>query len=118
MLYGTDQGGYMSGHNGYGDLAKADYFSSYPNGSQLSGAILGFGVAKYSTTSKKIAVKVWDNTGSSGSPGTALATQNVKISTIATDVTNQTLTLVTKKGNDLETRFITGVVFVPLNSLI
>ncbi len=26
----------------------------------------------------------------------------------------QTLTLVTKKGNDLETRFITGVVFVPL----
>lgn len=26
----------------------------------------------------------------------------------------QTLTLVTKRGNDLETRFITGVVFVPL----
>jgi len=26
----------------------------------------------------------------------------------------QTLTLVTKKGNDLDTRFITGVVFVPL----
>ena len=26
----------------------------------------------------------------------------------------QTLTLVTKKGNDLETKFITGVVFVPL----
>ena len=26
----------------------------------------------------------------------------------------QTLTLITKKGNDLETRFITGVVFVPL----
>jgi len=33
---------------------------------------------------------------------------------LGSTLTFQTLTLVTKKGNDLETEFITGVRFVPL----
>ncbi len=95
LIYSTSKGGYITGHNGYSDKAFADYFSSYSAGSQLSGAIMYFGVAEYSTSSKKIAVKAWDNTGSSGSPGSVLSTANVKISDIATDISNQTYTLVT-----------------------
>jgi PKD repeat protein len=95
IIYPTNQGGYVTGHNGYSDKAFADYFSSYLAGSELSGAIMYFGVAEYSTSSKKIAVRAWDNTGSLGSPGSVLSTENVKISDIATDIANQTYTLVT-----------------------
>lgn len=116
LLPGTDQGGYLGGHNGYGDLAKADYFSVYPNSTPLVGALLAFGKATYSSSTKKIAVKVWDNTGSGGSPGSVLASQNIKISSIATDVANNSSTLVTFTNPiTISTPFYLGIEYTYAN---
>lgn len=112
VLYSIQGGGYLSGHNSYGDLAKADYFSVFPSNSELTSALLAFGVAKYSSTNKTISVKAWDNTGSNGSPGNTLATQTVKISTIATDVANNAYSLVTFTNPiTISTPFYLGIEF-------
>lgn len=82
VLYTNGSNGYVSGHNSFGDLAKADLFSTYTPGYLLKGAYMAFGRAKYSSTSKTINVRVWDDNGVSGAPGTVLATRAVAISSI------------------------------------
>lgn len=85
--------GYVSGHNYYMDIAKADYYSNYTPGSTLTEASMWFGVAKYSNaTTSKITVKVWDNTGTNGAPGTVLASETVTNSSIAADILQYQLT--------------------------
>lgn len=78
--------GYISGHNGDGDLAFADKFVNTLNNAQVTGASYGFGIAKYVTGSTNVAMKVWSANGTGGAPGTVLATTNVPISTIAANV--------------------------------
>jgi PKD repeat protein len=91
-IYPLSGGGYVSGHNYYYDIAKAEYFSNYMTGSELTEVMLWFGVAEYSSTSSKVTVKVWDNTGSNGEPGNVLASETVTIASIASDIAQLQLT--------------------------
>lgn len=92
----TSQGlGYISGHNSYEDMSKADYFSVYPNSSDLTSVLIYFTHAEYASSTSKVTVNVLDNSGSNGSPGSILASKDVLISDIATDVQNANYTLVT-----------------------
>jgi PKD repeat protein len=93
-LYKGSQWGFVAGHNWYGDLAFADYFYAYPSGSSISSVILGFGYAKYASSSSNLKIKVWDNTGSGGSPGNELYSQDVLLSSIYNDVLNGYYTVV------------------------
>lgn len=94
-LYLSDTWGYLAGHNNWGDLAKAEKYDNATT-AQVTGAFFYFAHAHTNTpATSHITASVWDTTGAGGSPGTLLATQNVLISTIATNVTNNALTYVT-----------------------
>lgn len=73
--------GYLSGHNKYGDLAKANKYTPAVSGSSITAAAIYFGVAK---GTGNVNVSVWDATGTGGSPGTRLTTQVVPISALST----------------------------------
>lgn len=83
LLEDTDsqQGGYVAGHNGFTDSAKAEYFSNTGNATQLNGAEFNFGFA---SGTGSIEFVVWDD--NNGTPGTELATQAVAVSSIIADV--------------------------------
>jgi PKD repeat protein len=91
-LYSSSTGGYVSGNNAYGDKAKADFFSGATTGWTISDAYIYFGVATGS--SSQVPVKIWNDNGTGGAPNTVLGTVNVPISTIVSNVTAQTPTLV------------------------
>ncbi|MCZ2355244.1 MAG: PKD domain-containing protein, partial [Bacteroidia bacterium] len=82
----TANGGYLAGHNSYQDKAKADKFtlaSSYTIGS----VTFAVGVAKSNTpASKYVTLKIWDDDGTGGVPGTVLFQQNVTYQTLMADV--------------------------------
>ncbi len=59
--YNSSNGGYVSGNNGYGDKAKADYFTGANNGWKISDVYIYFGVAKGSTSQAPI--KIWNDDG-------------------------------------------------------
>lgn len=81
-LYIFQAGSYITGHNQYADKAKAQYFTNTVN-AQVTGGIFYFGVAKTSNPStSKVVVKVWDDDGTAGAPGTVLAQQDLLISSI------------------------------------
>jgi PKD repeat protein len=82
----TATSGYVSGHNQYGDLAKADRFSATA-GATISQVQLFFGVAKSNTPSRTFNVRIWDANGTNGAPGTVLGTTTVTYGTAASDVT-------------------------------
>lgn len=87
--------GYVSGNNGYGDKAKAEYFASTNGYNRVSGGILSFGIAKAASPSSSVTVAVWDNTGTNGGPGAIIGTQVVPISTIAANIAANLPTTVT-----------------------
>ena len=91
-LYTNTGGGYVCGHNSFGDLSKTDSFYTSTPGATVDGVIYLFGVAKYSSASSKILARVWSD--NNGKPGSVLASENVLISDIAQDVTNQSTTYV------------------------
>jgi ELWxxDGT repeat protein len=100
VVYTNTGGGYVCGHNSYGDLAKADIFTTYTPGYKVKGAYLGFARAKYATTAKTVSIKIWDDNGTSGAPNTVLATKTVTIASIAPDVA---------AGNDSYVQFTSPV---------
>ncbi len=103
-------GGFISGHNSYGDLSFADYFYAYPSGSSISSVMLAFGYAKYASSTSKLKVKVWDNTGSSGAPGNELYSQDVLLSSIYNDVLNSYYTVVNFSSPvQITTNFYVGI---------
>ncbi len=86
--------GYVSGNNGFGDKAKAEYFASTAGYNRIAGGILKFGKATAAGASSSVTVAVWDNTGANGSPGAIIGSQVVPISSIATNVAaNQATTV-------------------------
>ncbi|WCL81397.1 zinc-dependent metalloprotease family protein [Saprospira sp. CCB-QB6] len=91
-------GGYLSGHNGYGDLAKADYFNYGGANSHLTGAYFGFGQAVASNASNSFNVQVWDGTG--GTPGAVIATVPIAYQDIANIIAGGS-----------------GVVFIPFGNI-
>jgi PKD repeat protein len=76
---GIDQG-YISGHNQYGDIAKADFFNYTGANTHIVGAYIGFGVSVASNAADNFDVKVWDGTG--GTPGTELVSVPVTYQSI------------------------------------
>lgn len=73
--------GYLSGHNSYGDLAKANRYTPLVAGSTIPGVFMQFGVA-VTTGNRNVNIRVWDANGTGGAPGTVLATQVVPINSL------------------------------------
>ncbi|HSI89569.1 MAG TPA: PKD domain-containing protein, partial [Adhaeribacter sp.] len=97
-LYTSSSGGvsngYVSGNNGFGDKAKAEYFANAGSSNQVTGGIFSFGVAKAANASSAVTITVWDNSGTGGKPGTVLGSQTLPISTIAANIASNSLTTV------------------------
>lgn len=80
-ILGSGGWGYVSGHNDYNDIAKAEYFDDLPNGETLMSANFVFGKAK-GNPNTVINFAVWDDNGPNGWPGTKLATATKTLSQI------------------------------------
>lgn len=85
-LYTSTNGGYVAGHNGYGDLGKAEFFMAPSVASTVNGTILVLGAVHAGTSTSTIDVKVWD--GSTGEPGTELGSITVLINTLSDSTPN------------------------------
>ncbi|NTW31606.1 MAG: T9SS type A sorting domain-containing protein [Bacteroidetes bacterium] len=94
-IYGSDNGGYVSGNNGYLDKAKAEYFATYSPYTKINSVILWFGVATHTGNTTNITVNVWKNDGTGGAPGTVIGTTTVPLATIVTNVDAGEATLAT-----------------------
>ncbi len=94
-LVGGGHWGYVSGSNGYGDLAKAEKFLSgtYTSGYLLKAAVFFFAKAADGATPTTMHIKAWDNTGTGGLPGAQLGTTADQ--TVATMATGGGPTLIT-----------------------
>jgi hypothetical protein len=83
-LYGVDPatGGYLSGNNGYGDLAKMQLFDAN-YGVTGTGSITGVCMwAPVKSGTGSFQVKVWSN--NAGAPGTELGSSTVSLSAVDT----------------------------------
>ncbi len=83
MTSGLYWNSYANGNNSYGDKAKANYFAGSVNGNVIQDIYLQF---IYATGTGSATINVWNNSGTGGSPGTAIAVKLVPISTIITDI--------------------------------
>lgn len=80
---GTGAWGYVTGHNNYGDIAKAEFYNYTGAATQMTGAIFGFGAGATNSTTATAQIKVWAN--NAGTPGAQLYSQNILLSTIEAD---------------------------------
>lgn len=93
-IYGIQGGtGFISGHNSFGDISKAEEFSNTAN-ALVNGAFLLFGVADYANANSTITAVVWNSDGPGGEPGTVLASETLNIIDIAADVATLDFTYV------------------------
>ncbi len=87
-LFRSTNGGYVSGHNGYGDLAKMQRFDAnygITSSGTINKVILAFGAKNGSPTSV-VSVKIWSD--NAGEPGNVLGTVDVPYSDIDTTTAN------------------------------
>ncbi len=91
-VYTAQSGGYVAGHNGYGDISKADIFSNNTANAFVDQVIIFFGVGTSSGTGQTANANVWND--ASGLPGTVLGTKTVTYDAIAADVTAQLPTII------------------------
>jgi PKD repeat protein len=103
--------GYVSGNNGYSDKAKADFFMPASPYNKLVGVYFKFGKAKRIPSHVfSIPVKVWNNSGPGGAPGTVLRTDSIPFMQIYTDVnTNKYTFLEFATPMDMTGSFYLGV---------
>ena len=95
-VFNSSGWGYVCGHNDYLDVAKADVFAQPITPTyQITGALLGFAVASASNTTNTFSVKVWNNAGAAGSPGTSIGSTTVTYDAASQDVIAGNLTYVT-----------------------
>lgn len=83
-LYTATTGGYVAGHNGYGDIGKMQKFDAsfgINSTGTISELLLGFGAVTGSPTSV-VSVKIWGD--NAGKPGTELASVDVPYSDLQT----------------------------------
>lgn len=108
----SNNSGYVIGHNGYGDLAKADKYSQplVPN-SQIVGMLIGFGIATNGNTTNTFNMKVWDAAGTGGSPGASVVSATKTYADAAADVTNGDLTFVSFTPTNVTSPFFAGIEF-------
>ncbi len=93
--------GYITGHNPFADIAKAEYFDNLA-GQSLQAVNYFFGVATGSSTAN-VTFRIWDDNGGNYtnggttinySPGTVLATTTVSMAQIISDVNEGNATYV------------------------
>jgi PKD repeat protein len=103
--------GYVSGNNGYSDKAKADFFMPASPYNKLVGVYFKFGKAKkLSSHTINVPVRVWNNSGPGGSPGTVLLSDSIPFTQISSDVNLNKYTFVEfATPLDLTTSFYLGV---------
>lgn len=77
----SDDGGYVAGHNGFEDAAKAEYFTDLGGANFMDGVGFDFG---YADGSGSVEFVIWED--DNGTPGLELATQSIPVSTIIADV--------------------------------
>lgn len=102
--------GYVSGHNMYGDLAKADYFNYTPAlPAQITDVSFIFYKAVGAAPNNTLTVKVWaDN---AGTPGAVLGSTTIPYSSIVTNTTT-TVTFPTPINLTTSGKFYAGIEFV------
>ena len=83
-------GGYISGHNDYGDIAKADRFSVI-NGSQLEKVELNLW-GYDATGSSTVNINVWEESG--GQPSNIIATKSISISSFSSNTNGTQKTMI------------------------
>ncbi len=76
--------GYISGHNNYLDLAKAEYYNYTGTNTHIEGVLMAFGYAFTVNPFATIKATVWDGTG--GTPGAVLAQKDVFIQSIMSSI--------------------------------
>ena len=111
--YVSSNGGYISGHNGYGDLAKAEYYANTQNYTQVDGMRFLFGAANAASGNSNCTARIWDE--SNGEPGQVLHTETISINNIISangDVTIMFANPVTVNGP-----FFVGIELDYTNSL-
>ena len=85
-LHPSGAGGFLSGNNGWGDLAKANYFSGYSGQLEITGALLHFGYVRIANPSAMITISAWDIEGLAGSPGNQVVSGQVSLAEIGNHV--------------------------------
>lgn len=80
---GSNAWGYVSGHNNYGDLAKADRFANFGSATQIDGVYFRFGAAAAASSSSKVTVNIWNEVN--GEPGTVIGSADLLIDDIITN---------------------------------
>jgi len=80
-LLGASVGGYVSGHNGYGDIAKADYFQYTGVNTEIESIQIGFGLITAANTTSTFNITLWDGTG--GVPGNVISQNSETYESIA-----------------------------------
>lgn len=107
---GTGNWGYVSGHNNYGDISKADFYNYSGPAVQLTGILFGFGKGTAANANSNVQVRVWAN--NAGTPGAVLASQNLSLQTIAADVAAGNITSVTLTNPvNITGPFFAGITF-------
>ncbi|MCC6251005.1 MAG: T9SS type A sorting domain-containing protein [Bacteroidia bacterium] len=111
-------GGYVSGTNSYGDIAKADVYTA-PTNKKIKGLWVFFGyVYSPGSGSNTVTYKIWNNNGSGGSPNSTLGSGTTTILDIYNNLTAspakptyvQFPSMITHNGT-----FYAGVEFNPTN---
>ena len=91
-LYTSINGGYVLGNNGYGDLAKAQYFTLPSGYDNLTALFFWFGVVKDGGNGTQVTFKVWDE--NNGTLGNVLGTATVSLSDIKDNFDNNYMTAI------------------------
>jgi len=90
-IYSADDGGYVTGNNVFGDLAKANKFV-IPQACLMTGILFEFYLGTGGPTDIEIAV--WDNTGPVNAPGEIISSKTIPLSSIQSDINNNQMTYV------------------------
>ena len=94
MWYFSAPHDWLTGHNAFIDSAKAEHYSGI-TGDKIVGLWAFFGDATYTNTAtQKCHLRVWDDNGVDGSPGTRLASVDITHAKIAVDVAAGNITQV------------------------
>lgn len=77
-IYLSENGGYLSGNNGYGDLAKADYFQ-YGGSGTIENMRIHIGAVD--GTNGNVEFAIWENNG--GTPGSKIAGKTITMAELS-----------------------------------
>ncbi|MEZ5198300.1 MAG: PKD domain-containing protein [Bacteroidales bacterium] len=90
-VYVTDENGFVTGNNEYGDLAKANFYNHEQSG-YITGVLLEFVYAAGGNPDIEIAL--WDDSGTGASPGSKMGSATTSWNTITNDIVEGQMTYV------------------------